>query len=264
MKYLFNKYERKIVYVMWCAMFAAFILLVAATTKHHVTNKCEDVLVNIHRVSTNKFLNQKDVIHQVQLQTGIELEGRIIYDVDLQLIENEVEHMPFVKSSDIYFDNNGLLTFNLHERHPLIRVVNKNNVSYYIDNEGNKFPVSSKFTARVPIVSGHIADNDLTSGEVSTTIGKAIYQLASFIADDPFWFAFVEQIYVAPNNQFVLIPKWGDYEIELGTIDDIEKKFKKLESFLADGMEQDDWTNYKTINLKYNKQIVCSLKNTNT
>jgi len=249
---------------MWCAMFAAFILLVAATTKHHVTNKCEDVKVIIQRDSTNKFLNEADVIHEVQVQTGIELKDRIIYDVDLQLIENEIKHMPFVKSSQIYFDNNGLLTFNLEERHPLIRVVNKNNVSYYIDNEGNKFPVSTKFTARVPIISGHIADNDLTDGAVGSSIGISIFQLANFIANDSFLTAFVEQIYVDEKEQFILIPKWGDYEIELGSIENMESKFKKLNRFLTDGIESNGWKNYKTINLKYNKQIVCSLKNTNT
>ena len=67
----------------------------------------------------------------------------------------------------------------------------------------------------------------------------------------------IEQIYVNQYEEFTLIPKVGRQKIIFGKYEDVEDKFNRLELFYAEGMSREGWQKYKTINLKYRRQVVC-------
>jgi len=234
-----------------------FIVLLWFTTQQHQLQNCTAIEIQIEH---NQFLNEADILKEIQQKADAHFEGKTIYAVDIHRIERILNKIPFVKRTDVYMDNAGKLKINITEKQPLVRVVNAENTGYYIDTDAEKFQTSTKYTARVPIVSGHIYDNKLANGELTSLIGKAIFKLAAFIAQEPLWNAMVEQIYIKPNQDFVLIPKVGDFEVEIGTIDNLDQKFKKLHNFYMKGLLTEN--DYETINLKYEKQIVCSLKPT--
>jgi cell division protein FtsQ len=50
----------------------------------------------------------------------------------------------------------------------------------------------------------------------------------------------------------------GNHKIILGDCSDLEQKFKKLFAFYKDGLNKIGWNTYKTINLKYKNQVVCT------
>jgi cell division protein FtsQ len=52
----------------------------------------------------------------------------------------------------------------------------------------------------------------------------------------------------------------GEQKILLGDLQRIEKKIAKLKVFYNKTMLDSTYTNYKTINLKFNDQIVCEKK----
>jgi len=212
-----------------------FILLLWQTTSQHQKNICTGIEVQIDK---NQFLNEADILSEIKQKADAYITGKEIYAVDINRIENILQKIPFVKHTEVFIDNTGKLTIQVQEKEPLVRVINNKNVGYYIDKDANKFEVSSKYTARVPVVSGYISDNQQANGSITSVIGKSIFELADYIHNEPLWTAMVEQIYVNPNQEFIIIPKVGDFEIEMGKVQDLEM----------------------TINLKYDKQIVCSLK----
>jgi len=91
-------------------------------------------------------------------------------------------------------------------------------------------------------------------------IYKKIYILAAKIQEDEFLNALIDQIYVKPNQEFELIPKAGLSFIEFGDIENIDDKLKRLKIFYIKGKEKINWTIYKSINLKYENQVVCTKK----
>ena len=86
---------------------------------------------------------------------------------------------------------------------------------------------------------------------------KKMFELTEYIRGDEFLSPMIEQIYVSQNEEFILIPKVGRQKIIFGKYIDIEDKFNRLKLFYQEGMSREGWQKYKTINLKYRKQVVC-------
>ncbi len=84
--------------------------------------------------------------------------------------------------------------------------------------------------------------------------------MATKIQEDEFLNALIDQIYVTPDQEFELIPKAGIDYIEFGDFDDVDQKLKRLKLFYIKGKEKINWTIYKSINLKYENQVVCTKK----
>lgn len=241
--------------VLGALAFFGFVLLLWQTTAQHEKNICSGIEVQIDK---NQFLNETDILSEIKQKADAYITGKEIYAVDINRIETILQKIPFVKHTEVFMDNTGKLTIQVQEKEPLVRVVNNKNIGYYIDKDGSKFEVSSKYTVRVPVVSGYISDNQQANGNISSAIGESIFKLADYIHSEPLWTAMVEQIYVNANQEFIIIPKVGDFEIEMGKVEDLEVKFKKLTNFYEKGLLSEN--QYESINLKYEKQIVCSLK----
>ena len=80
--------------------------------------------------------------------------------------------------------------------------------SYYVDNLGTTMPISRRYAAHVPIVSGYVEK------ELAVT---DLYKFALFLQENEFWNDQIEQIYVYPDNDIELIPRVGNHRIMLGT-----------------------------------------------
>lgn len=82
------------------------------------------------------------------------------------------------------------------------------------------------------------------------------------LSDDDYWGAEVVQI-VAHNTpdlelDIELIPRSGDFRILFGDLNNAEEKFDKLTHFFDKGLSRTGWGKYKIINIRYNKQVVCT------
>jgi len=156
------------------------------------------------------------------------------------------------------------------QRQPLVRIINKNNHGYYIDNEGLILPLSYNYTSHVLIINGKITEpfevapsvNVLNwaskNDSIETPLICKLYDLAKYITDDSFLNAQIAQVYVNGSNDIELIPRVGSHVIQFGNPDDKEVKFKKLKLFYERALPYEGWNKYKLINLKYKNQIVCT------
>jgi cell division protein FtsQ len=150
-------------------------------------------------------------------------------------------------------------------------VFNVYDESYYLDKDGNVMPTSDNYTARVPVASGFIMDKqfkmqrfkvaEMTDSMNQRSSLDELFKLATFIRNDEFWKAQIQQIRVEPNGELTLIPTVGDHHILLGGTDKMEQKFKKLLLFYRKGLNKTGWDQYSHINLKYKDQVICTKKN---
>jgi len=235
-------------------------VLLFSTSYKANRSACTGINVNFEKISSEAFLTKNDIIKAVEANYNTPVTGRNLRTIDLTEVEEATKKIPFVKLADAFFDIKNTLNVNIIEKCPLVRVINSSNVSYYIDNEGNKFEVSPNFTVRVVLASGFISDDGLLNAPINSNIDKSIFELVSFMDASPLWKAMTEQIYVEANGDFVLIPKVGDFEILLGKVEDLELKFKKLENFYKKDIDIKE--PIATVNLKYSNQVLCELKET--
>jgi cell division protein FtsQ len=62
---------------------------------------------------------------------------------------------------------------------------------------------------------------------------------------------------VTNGGEFIMAPLVGDQQIILGSVRRLDDKFRRLKIFYREGMPAAGWRKYRSINLKFNGQIVC-------
>jgi cell division protein FtsQ len=150
----------------------------------------------------------------------------------------------------------------------LIRIVDRNFRSYYIDQEGFVMPVSEYFSAYTLVANGNIHEpiriqrnqsifsRDSTDRVIESQLTD-LYSMALFIRNDDLWNSQIEQIYVNSDNEYILTPRVGSQTIIFGDGKYIKGKFKKLKEIYR-VMNTIGWNTYSTINLKFRNQVVCT------
>ena len=82
------------------------------------------------------------------------------------------------------------------------------------------------------------------------------------VEKDDFWRSEIVQIVVAkgPDGapEIELVPRTGSHTVIFGSPDDAEEKLAKLLTFYRRGLRNIGWEEYRTINVKYKEQVVCT------
>ena len=155
-----------------------------------------------------------------------------------------------IANVEVYKTPSGIIKMEVEQKMPILRVMSVRG-NYYVDNIGTTMPVSRRYVAHVPVVSGYV-EKDLAVTD--------LYKFALFLQENKFWNNQIEQIYVHPDNEVELIPRVGNHRIILGTFQDFQEKLDNLELFYEQAIPKVGWEKYSIINLKYKNQIVCTKK----
>ena len=237
-KILFTLFVTLIVVGLWCVL--AFVV------PSNDTKKCENIHLIVSDYDDFKFVSDNDV--RVQLQnSGVYPVGKLHSDIDLTEMEESLMKLNMVKSVKCYFATNGDVNVSVTQRVPVFRV-KEDGRDYYIDNERKRMPTSIKFSAYVPIVTGNV-NFEFAASE--------LYDFVVYLQSESRWRSAFTQVYVYPENKVELIPRVGDFRIELGTLERYEAKLGKLEKFLKVLPKYHSWDKYSVINLEYKDQVVC-------
>ncbi|CAM1334036.1 cell division protein FtsQ/DivIB [Tenacibaculum aestuariivivum] len=172
--------------------------------------------------------------------------------VNLHLLETNVLKNPYVEKAAVCLTINGELKTFIKQRSPLARIVG-NNTSYYVDKFGMKIPLSANFSARVPLVSGINSTEDISE----------LITLIETIKNNDFLSKEIIAIQKSTENEYLFTVRSGAYKIVFGKLENVAIKFKKLLAFYNKALIDKTIENYKTINVKYHNQVVCTKQKQN-
>lgn len=184
------------------------------------------------------------------------LQGSKLQNLQTDKMEAALEHYPFIENADVSADLAGKLTIKVKQRRPVMRIFNKQGQSYYVAKNGYKMPLHTGFAPRVTVASGEIAEGLADSAFLRTELCRSLLRIADFCANDPFWSAQIEQLYVDNYMDIILIPKIGNHSIVFGSDRNFENKFSMLKTFYNKGLNAAGWDTYKKIDLRFDGQIV--------
>ena len=228
-----------------------------------------DVKVQIDFGEGNFFID-KDEVTEVVNDLGYLKDSTLMVNVDPRRIEHVLENNAFIQSAEVYEQLNGVLHADVKVRQPILRIYTQTGQSVYLDDEGKFMPLSHQYAARTPITNGYVSVN------LRSLIGRNILEIADSLEhpdiavirelylivnkcrEDEFWKAQFNQFYVNANHEIEIIPRVGDHIVLVGDAKNIDKKLNKLRLFYNKGLNKTGWNEYKTINLKYANQVVCS------
>lgn len=210
---------------------------------------CSTIRVSILDSIQNRFVEADDVIELLKKGKFV-LEGERWDDISFESLENYMQHHSSIKEAECYRTVDGSLQVDITQRRPMARVVTRSE-SYYIDEEATVMPLSDLYAAHVVVITGYVS-KQMAQNE--------LFQLVHFLREKPLWYSMFLQIDVAKNGDVILIPRAGNHEIILGKIEFLDEKFTQLEALYRNEFNELGWNRYKTVNLKFKGQIICTKK----
>ena len=203
--------------------------------------------------SENRFLNSEEIF---------DLTNNIINDssiIDLNYLEEKIKSNKFIKDIEIYNNLNNVVNININQFKPYARLINNIGDDYYIDKNGEIFPVSNKYSERVLLIFFKNYKNiDKEKNINFFQNGNEIFKLINYINRNDFYKKQISQINVLKDGEIIMIPQITKQKIYFGNTDNMEIKFKKLELFYKNILPTKGWNYYESVNLKFKNQIVCN------
>lgn len=245
-----------IIYVLALAGLFSYVLIKGGETLVSTTQ------LEIYRDTDNGFLNKDSIfakLNSIQQTDSVELNTLKIKSMEKELLKN-----PYIKNADVFTGINGELIVNIREKSPLLRIFNKDSKGYYITKEGDILPLSNEYTARVFVVNGYInipvvsGFKNIYDTTYAGTQLAGILKLAKLLSENEFLNAQINQIYLNSKNEFELIPEVGKCTVILGSLNNIDVKLRNLQAFYKQALLVEGLDKYKSINLKFDGQIVCA------
>ena len=210
---------------------------------------CQGIELTVKDSIDYDFISVKDV-NTILKRKGLSPTDKRLDQINIRQLEEALSHQPFIAEAECYFTSGGKVAVDIYQRIPLLRVMSNNGDEYYIDNAGEILPIAGK-AVHVTIATGFI-DRKFAQTQ--------LYQLGKFLRSDAFWDAQIEQINVTPRQELELVPRVGNHILFLGKAEDYNEKFRKLQAFYTEALNQVGWNKYERISVEFNNQIICTKK----
>ncbi len=224
---------------------AAYLIFALTTINRPAQpSHCKGLVINI---TDTDFVND-DEVRQILHANKLFPEGQSFDDISLAVMESCLVASPYVQQALCYQTSEGKISINLTPRKPILHVINNSGEDFYIDNCGGTMPRA-----------GHTTDLIVMTGNVPRKSAPALYSsLGNTINADTFWNHNIEEIHVTATGELQLTPREGNHIIILGDTSAIADKLSRLTRFYDEAIAKAGWNRYKTINVKFDNQIVCT------
>lgn len=226
------------------------IVLSVTTWGESEERTVQNIAVIVADKEERMFVNPEVIEKQLRNpKTGIV--GKKLKDINTKTIEKNIGKDPVIRKVECYKTAAGNIAVKVWQRKPLLRVMEEDGKSYYMDNEGQVFPTSTRHSAHVVVVTGE------TNKRIT---GKEILPLVKLIEKDDFWKSNIQEIHRTKSGDLVLTPAVGDHVILLGKAEKLDTKLRRLKTFYKNGLCKIGWGDYESISAEFDNQIVCEKK----
>lgn len=166
--------------------------------------------------------------------------------LDLNSLESALNANEMIEKAEIFSDVNGDFSAKIKQKEPIARVLGL--VSYYVDSKGGYMPLSSNFTARVPIVTGDVSKKNL----------KNVFAIASRVENDEFLKKNVVEIIENKNKSIALKLRQCRFVVQIGKLEHLDRKLNNLKAFYKKAIKDKSLDKYSKVNLQFENQVVCT------
>ena len=225
-----------------CALLAA--VLFGFSSFRSAERKIDNISIKFLGDS-NLYLTE-DAVNKLLIQNYGHFENREKEQVVLNSIEAIIESDPMVKNAQVYFSVDGKLISEIVQRKPIGRVEGVNR--FYLDDDGERMPLSKFHSARVPIITGKITGKGLEDA----------YIILNYIYKDDFLKKNVIGIHIKDEGDYQLKLRIEAFVVNLGSVENLDAKFKNFMAFYIKATKDRTLDNYAAVSLEFDNQVVCT------
>ena len=236
----------------WVVFLAVLAGVTLTAARYQEKNLVKEVKAEVVLLDKGNNLIQPEEFERLVAKKFGPMKGIPIDMVDMRAVEDFLELNPYLRQADVYLGASGRLVLNLHQRVPLMRVVDNSGRHWYIDTDTVRMPVSTHFTARVPLVNGNFP----VTADVKQWPMDDLFRITEMLQDDDFMGSLIDQIYVESPQKIWLVPRLGPSRILIGTTDELESKVDRITKFYKKALPAQGWDAYSYIDTRFAGQIV--------
>ena len=249
-----------------CALALAACIVMAFTAGAGARRsiRCTGLEVVVLDSLQNSFVSAKDVKGYIDREYGSYI-GQAIDSIDLVRVEDIIDGRSAVLKSQAYVTMDGMLHVEVTQRRPVVRF-QKVGGGFYADAEGFIFPLQRTYASHVQVIDGNIplAANSGYKGAIEDPKEKEWFdrmmEIVNFMEKSRTWKDKIVQIHIDADRNVILIPREGNEKFLFGQPVRIEEKFRKMEKYYTHIVPAKGEGHYRTVDLKYDGQIVCKAK----
>ena len=223
------------------------IIIVGGIIFFNLRNTSDKLIFNEKNIqfSSNNFINNDSI--KINLLDNYKSLDSLNADIEtVYEIEQIITRIPFVKKANVYMTVNSELNIRVQEKKPVLNLYNSD---YLLSENGQLIPKIDSLNI------------DLISffGEIDPTIYTNLSNLSKMIMKDDFLKDHIKYIY-SDSLSFYLSVNSFNYNIELGSLENISEKLNNYKVFMASIMDDEILNKYSHLNLKFNKQVIAQKK----
>ena len=249
--------------VLWSLTGAALAVLFVFGRKWYLETPLEGVRFDLNRPHPTGFVERDSVIGY--MEALCDLQGRTpLSRVELWKVQQYLNENPWIEQASAYVGLNDTLIIQAREYVPVLRVFNRETRSVYVTAEGMLLPACENYTPRILLANGNYDFPVLTRScplSDSLYLGSGIQEalhIALAIQRDPFLNGSIGLIHRNSRNEYELTVNNLEARVVLGDTCRVETKLARLRTLLEKYLGTDELNGYKTLNLRYKNQIVCT------
>ena len=223
------------------------IIIVGGIIFFNLKNTSDKLIFNEKNIqfSSNNFINNDSI--KIKLSDNYKSLDSLNADIEtVYEIEQIITRIPFVKKANVYMTVNSELNIRVQEKKPVLNLYNSD---YLLSENGQLIPKIDSLNI------------DLISffREIDSTIYTNLSNLSKMIIKDDYLKDHIKYIY-SDSLSFYLSVNRFNYNIELGSLENISKKLINYKAFIASIMDDEILNKYSHLNLKFNKQVIAQKK----
>lgn len=230
----------------WSLGFVSLMVMLAFSGNRREDMPISDVDVNVNTDKLQYFISKEDVQKIVRTEYP-NIDSLLYREININVLEERLDNHPSIRKAEVYSALDGKLRIDVSQKQPMFRVHGSAG-DYYIAEAGDSMALSPNFSAKVPLITGAISDENR----------KQLFDFFVKFQQDEFYKNFFEGVQVEENGDWILYPKPGRHHVLLGAPDDIEAKLNKLRAFYKSVVDKKNIDQIKTLNLAYDGQVICT------
>lgn len=210
---------------------------------------CRQVKINVTNDNNVSFVSQEGILHEL-VAMNARIEGLTTNRINTEKIERRLAQSEFLEDVECFFNLNGDLVIEARQIVPVMRVFDGED-SYYMNRAGKRMTADGRYHVDVPVVMGNFD---------SVFRPTAVLPVIDFVAKNPTLSSLVTMYEARDSNNICIVPSIAGHIVNLGNSSGLKSKFDKLMLFYRKVLPEKGWETYSEITLKWDYQIVGTLR----
>ena len=231
-------------YIKMIVLLAVVVFLYAFASKRNGNRKVAKTTIEF--IKDQKPFVTHETVSKLLIQNQQAVTSVPKETLDLNALESALNANAMIEKAEIFLNVNGDFSAKIKQKKPIARVLNTD--SYYIDSNGGYMPLSSNYTARVPVVTGEVSKKKLSN----------IFTIARRIEGDEFLKKNIIEIHQNKDKSIDLKLRQCKFTVQIGKLEHLDKKINNLKAFYKKAIKDKSLDKYSKVNLRFENQVVCT------